>query len=110
MGGFCSLHLALHHPERVLSAVVAGVGYGAHPDSRAGFVAESENIAKAFEELGASGIADRYAEGPARVQFQNKDPRGWAEFRDDLARHDALGAANTMRGVQMQRPSLYDLV
>lgn len=109
MGGFCSLHLALRHPERVRSALVGGVGYGAHPDKRAGFVAESENIAVAFEELGADGIAPRYAEGPARVQFQNKDPRGWAEFRDALARHDATGAAATMRGVQMQRPSLYDL-
>lgn len=109
MGGFCALHLALGHPDRVLSAVVGGVGYGAHPDKQSAFAAECENIASAFEELGAEGFAPRYASGPARVQLQNKDPRGWQEFHDALARHDRVGAAGTMRGVQMRRPSLYDM-
>ncbi|MDB5512380.1 MAG: mhpC, partial [Enterovirga sp.] len=44
-----------------------------------------------------------------RVQFQDKDPRGWRLFADRLAQHSDKGAANTMRGVQMRRPSLYDL-
>ena len=48
-------------------------------------------------------------EGPARVQLQRKDPRGWAESRRWLAEHSALGAALTQRGVQARRPSLYDL-
>jgi pimeloyl-ACP methyl ester carboxylesterase len=43
------------------------------------------------------------------VQFQNKDPRGWKLFAERLGKHSSLGAANTMRGVQMRRPSLYDL-
>lgn len=43
------------------------------------------------------------------MQFQNKDPRGWAEFAQQLGEHDAVGSANTMRGVQATRPSLYDL-
>src|SRR5260370_973207 len=50
-----------------------------------------------------------YAAGPARVQFQNKNPRGWAEFAAALGQHSALGAALTMRGVQAARPSLYHL-
>src|SRR5690606_36043294 len=33
----------------------------------------------------------------------------WQVFAERLGRHDALGAANTMRGVQMRRPSIYDL-
>jgi pimeloyl-ACP methyl ester carboxylesterase len=44
------------------------------------------------------------------VQFENKDPRGFAEFRRMLAEHSALGARNTQLGVQRERPSLYDLV
>jgi pimeloyl-ACP methyl ester carboxylesterase len=50
-----------------------------------------------------------YALGPTRVQFQNKDRRGWQEFADQLAEHSTEGAARTMRGVQARRPSLFDL-
>jgi pimeloyl-ACP methyl ester carboxylesterase len=55
-------------------------------------------------------FAEKYAYGPTRVQFENKDPRGFAEFKAMLAQHSALGAANTQLGVQRERPSLYDLV
>ncbi len=109
MGAFTSLHLALRHPERSRSAVVAAVGYGAHPDARESFRSEAEAIARAFEAEGAEGFAPRYAAGPARVQYQNKDPHGWADFARQLGEHSSLGAANTMRGVQRERPSLYDL-
>ena len=57
----------------------------------------------------AERVAQWYATGPARVQFQNKNPRGWAEFAAALAEHSPLGAALTMRGVQAARPSLYAL-
>lgn len=42
MGGFATLHLLMRHPDRVASAVAAGVGYGAHPDRQAAFRMESE--------------------------------------------------------------------
>jgi pimeloyl-ACP methyl ester carboxylesterase len=109
MGGFTALHLGLRRPDRTRSIVVGATGYGAHPDAGESFRAESEAIATAFESEGAAGIAPRYAEGPARVQFQNKDPRGWAEFARQLAEHSSEGSANTMWGVQRERPSLYDL-
>jgi len=109
MGGFATLHLLMRHPDRVRAAVAAGVGYGAHPDRQAAFRAESEAIAAAFEAEGASAVARRYAVGPARVQFQNSNPRGWAEFAAALGEHSAVGAALTMRGVQAARPSLYAL-
>ena len=109
MGGFTALHLVLQSPERVMSAVVAGVGYGAQPERQEAFRAECEAIAAAFEADGSAVVAQRYALGPARVQFQNKDPRGWAEFAAALAGHSALGSALTMRGVQASRPSLYAL-
>jgi pimeloyl-ACP methyl ester carboxylesterase len=109
MGAFCTLHLGLRHPDRTASLVVAGCGYGAHPDAREGFRAESAAVAQAFEEQGSASIAPTYGAGPARVQFQNKDRRGWEEFVRMLAEHSAVGSALTMRGVQRERPSLYDL-
>ena len=39
-----------------------------------------------FEELGMDKAAEGYASAPSRVQFQNKDPRGWREFADQLGR------------------------
>ncbi len=107
MGGFTALHLAMAHPDRVRSAVVAGAGYGAEPEHAEAFRAESVLAAAAFAAEGAAKVAERYALGPARVQFQNKNPRGWAEFAAALAAHSSLGSALTMRGVQAARPSLY---
>jgi pimeloyl-ACP methyl ester carboxylesterase len=109
MGGFATLHLGLRHPQRARSLVVSGVGYGAQPEKQQAFRAESNVIADAFAAEGAAEVAKRYAVGPARVQLQNKDPRGWAEFAARLAEHDSVGSALTMRGVQAARPSLYDL-
>ena len=109
MGGFATLHLGLRHPDRARSLVVAACGYGAQPERRAAFREESTVVADAFAAEGAAKVAKRYAIGPARVQFQNKDPRGWAEFAAQLAEHSSEGSALTMRGVQRERPSLYDL-
>ncbi len=73
------------------------------------FRAESMLTAAAFVAEGAAKVAERYAVRQARVQFQNKNPRGWAELAAALAGHSSLGSALTMRGVQVARPSLYAL-
>lgn len=109
MGGFAALHCALRHPDRTLGAVVAGCGYGWQPEVNPVFRRESEKIAGAFEREGARSVSQWYGVGPARVQYQNKDPRGHAEHVGVLAEHDDLGAALTMRQVQIQRPLLFDL-
>ena len=109
MGGFAALHFGLEHPARALSLVVAGAGYGAEKAFEAYFRDVSLEVAKQFEEQGSEQFAKTYSLGASRVQFQNKDPRGWREFADLLGRHSAVGAANTMRGVQARRPSIYDL-
>jgi pimeloyl-ACP methyl ester carboxylesterase len=109
MGGFATLHFGLRTPELATALVVAGCGYGASKPEREKFQAESRALADQFEREGMSPVAARYAQGPFRVQFQNKDPRGWAEFARSFAEHAVLGAINTLRGVQARRPSLYDL-
>lgn len=109
MGGFCAVHLARLHPDRLRSTVAAACGYGAQPEREESFRVECEAIAAALETEGWSLVAERYASGPARVQLQNKDPRGWEEFRQQLAEHSSAGSAATMRGVQARRPSLYRL-
>jgi pimeloyl-ACP methyl ester carboxylesterase len=110
MGGFAALHFGFTYPARARSIIVGGCGYGAAPDQRAQFAAETEATAKRFAELGMVKAGEAYALGPTRVQFQNKDPRGWREFADQFAGHSTDGAVLTMLGVQRRRPSLYDLV
>lgn len=109
MGGFAALHFGLDLPARAQSIVVAGAGYGAEKRFEAYFRGVSLEVAERFESQGSARFAETYALGASRVQFQNKDPRGWREFTDRLATHSAVGAANTMRGVQARRPSIYDL-
>jgi pimeloyl-ACP methyl ester carboxylesterase len=109
MGGFATLHFGFAYPDRARSLTIGGCGYGAAPDRRKQFAEEAEAAAARFEDIGMAKAAETYALGPTRVQFQNKDPRGWREFADQLADHSSKGSALTMRGVQSRRPSLYDL-
>jgi pimeloyl-ACP methyl ester carboxylesterase len=110
MGSFATLHFGLRQPRRVLSMTLAGCGYGAEPTERDRFRAEVEATAAFIHEQGMGAFATRYSLGPTRVQLQNKDPRGFDEFRRMLAEHSPVGARNTQLGVQRERPSLYDLV
>jgi len=110
MGGFATLHFGLANPQRVKSLVVAGCGYGAAPLEREKFRAGCEALAVLLETRGMSEGGREYAIGPARVQLQNKNPEAWKAFAERFAAGSATGRALTMRGVQMCRPSLWNLV
>ena len=109
MGGFATLHFGMVHGKRALSLTVAGAGYGTHPAQYRQFQEDSKKHAAFIQREGMQKFAAYYGVGATRVQFQNKDPRGFAEFMQQLAGHSALGSANTMLGYQARRPSLYDL-
>jgi pimeloyl-ACP methyl ester carboxylesterase len=109
MGGFATLHFGFTYPQRVRSLTIGGCGYGAEPDQHRKFAEELEATAARIEQTGMSKVGETYALGPSRVQFQNNDRRGWQEFADQLGGHSDKGSANTLRGVQSRRPSLYDL-
>ena len=108
MGGYATLHFGLTHPGRALSLTIAGCGYGSG-GQREQFHQEVDAAAARMLDEGMAKVAETYTLGPARVQFVNKDPRGWAQFRDQFAEHSGVGSANTFRGIQKQRPSVYDL-
>jgi len=107
MGGYATLHFGLMFPERALSLTVGGVGYGSGTE-RATFHKDTDYLVGQFDK-GMTAVAEFYSRGPTRVQFMAKDPVGWREFHDRLAAGSALGHANTLRGVQRQRPSVFEL-
>ncbi|HWN93304.1 MAG TPA: alpha/beta fold hydrolase, partial [Verrucomicrobiae bacterium] len=109
MGGYATLHFGLRHPGRALSLVVAGAGYGSVATEREKFRRDVEETARRFEQDGMVAVAEFYTKGPTRVQFMDKDPLGWREFYDQFIAQSAKGHALTMRGVQMTRPSVYEL-
>jgi pimeloyl-ACP methyl ester carboxylesterase len=109
MGGFATLHFGIAYSHRALSLVVAGCGYGAQPDRRAPFQEQARALAKTMLNEGMAKVAATYGHGPARLQLEDKDPRGFAEFIRNFSEHSAQGSANTMLGYQARRPSLYDL-
>lgn len=109
MGAFATLHLGLRHPHLARSLTAAGVGYGASPDKRAQFRAEIDGSVAKLRAGGIEKFATIYAHGPTRLVFEEKDPRGFAEFEAQMAEHSTEGSALTMLGVQRERPSLFEL-
>jgi pimeloyl-ACP methyl ester carboxylesterase len=109
MGGYATLIFGTKYPGRGLSLTVAGCGYGSVGADRALFHKDAELVARRFEEEGMAKVADFYSRGPTRVQFIDKDPQGWREFHAQLAAGSAAGHARTLRGVQLGRPSVFDL-
>jgi pimeloyl-ACP methyl ester carboxylesterase len=110
MGAFATLHFGMAYGERACSLVIAGCGYGAHPALTERFREDSRQLARTMREQGMAQAARTYGHGPARVQLQAKDPRGFADFLRYFSEHSAPGSANTMLGCQARRPSLYELV
>jgi pimeloyl-ACP methyl ester carboxylesterase len=109
MGGYATLHFGLQYPRMALSLTAVGVGYGSDPDKRKQFIADNDVMVRRFEELGTREAIKPYQIGPSRIQFRNKDPRGFEHFCAQFAEHSALGSANTLRGVQGRRPTVYSL-
>lgn len=109
MGGFAALQAAIRHPERVLSAVVAGAGTGAEPEIHAKYRQTFEASAREIAEQGMQAYVDRYCRKPDRISLQAKDPKAWERFRSQMLEHDPEGSKLTLRGVQARRPSLWEM-
>jgi pimeloyl-ACP methyl ester carboxylesterase len=114
MGAFAALHFGLQHATRsetarALSLTLVGVGSGAHPAIYRAWQRVCVERAATIRRDGMARLMATYGHGATRVQYLNKDPRGFAEFAQQFAAHSASGAAYTMEGYQARRPSLYDL-
>ncbi len=109
MGAFATLHFGMAFSHRALSLVVAGCGYGAHPDQYESFQREAKSLAQTIRDKGMAHVAATYGHGPTRMQLRDKDPRGFDDFIRFFSEHSAEGSANTMENYQGKRPSLYSL-
>jgi proline iminopeptidase len=109
MGSYSSLQVGLNAPERALSLTLAGVGSGSSLENLEAFRKQCQAHGEQYETIGAAEVAKVTRETPSRIPFLLKDPRGHADFYAALARHDSRGSANTLRGFQGGRPSIYTM-
>jgi pimeloyl-ACP methyl ester carboxylesterase len=103
MGAHAALLTGFRTPERAYSITLAGLGYGSDDGTREQFERDTAAFAERFDALGTKAAVQPYAINPYRVQYQNKDPRGWAEFRARFENHSAEGSALALRGVTLRR-------
>jgi pimeloyl-ACP methyl ester carboxylesterase len=107
MGGACTLHFGIRHPEMARSLIIAAAGSGSsNPDE---FRANSRGFADDLERRGAPAFED-YGSGATRMQLKRKDPHGYDEFMRLFKSHSPIGSAMTMRGVQASRAPIFDAV
>ncbi|MFT5175728.1 MAG: pimeloyl-ACP methyl ester carboxylesterase [Gammaproteobacteria bacterium] len=109
MGAYTALHFGIRHPQMATALVVAGCGHGSARDVAQIWPAQARLMGERLETEGMEAIAASYANSAYRVQFRDKDPRGWAEWAQRLAEHSAVGLARSVREVQAKRPSVLDL-
>lgn len=110
MGATAALEFGIRHPTMALSLTAAACGSGAttDPDQKRRFYEDCMAFADRIEREGLPAMAELYCAGPARVQYRGKDPRGWAEFKQQFAEGSARGHALTMRGVQGPRVPFFE--
>ena len=111
MGSNTVIAFGSRHPRmgRSLTAINAGTGSDPDPHKRSQFMRDIKTQLKRFETLNMTEAIRDHRVGPSRVQFKNKDPRGFAEFGRHAAALSTLGAANTYSAVLGKRPSIYAL-
>ncbi|MEX2431566.1 MAG: alpha/beta hydrolase [Dehalococcoidia bacterium] len=104
MGSHTALGFVIAHPEMCKGVIAAGAGTGSVDPAL--FTRDSEQRAALLLQNGTAGLQD-YVASSTRARFKQKDPAGWELFAGLFMRHSAQGSANTLRGFQARRPSLY---
>ena len=108
MGGYTSLQVALNHPQRVRSMVLAGTGSGGERWYTKDFHKHSRALGDLFEQKGAGAWPRPTAWREPHAVRCSRTRAALPNSPARLAEHDARGSANTSRGFQGARPSLYD--
>ena len=111
IGANSAVFLGVRDPARCLSLVVAGGGHGSVRDAldREDFERDFTVRAERLLQEGMATVGGEHAEKPNRQPMKKKDPRGWAEFRDQLIEHDPMGSAYMGLGVPLKRPNFYNI-
>jgi len=104
MGGSVALNLALNHPERCASVVIAGAGID-HGDSKQN-EREVERLVNILNTQGMQAFVASYRDTPSHHAFRRKDPKGWREYNQRFLDMSAQVAANSQLRIRLARNAL----
>ncbi|MBA7473863.1 3-oxoadipate enol-lactonase 2 [subsurface metagenome] len=107
MGGNVALNFGIAHPDMAKALIIAAAGSGT--TNREHFESRMEDLARRLETESMKAAAERYVCEPNRVQLSRKDPKSGQEFYEGFVAHSAIGAAFTVRGVMLKRPTIFAL-
>src|SRR4029079_3162711 len=87
MGATAGRELAIRHPGQATALVIAAGGGGGatDPEARKRFKEECEGVARRIEQEGMPAMAELYCTSSSRSTYRYKDPRGWAEVKQQIA-------------------------
>ena len=107
MGGSIALNFALTFPDRIRALILAGTGTGSI--DKAQNARDFSPIADRFLKEGPAKVGEDYLRGPTRVQLLRKNSAAWKKFYAEFSELSPTGMAYTLRGVQLKRPTMYEL-
>jgi pimeloyl-ACP methyl ester carboxylesterase len=107
MGAYVAAHFAVAHPQRLLGLVLCGLGSGS--DDPQVFKAGSLAMAATLRQQGMAPFVEQMSRAGTRIQYQSKDPRGFAEFLQHLREMDPQSLANVLEHCHSRRPPIYEL-
>ena len=107
MGGSIALNFALTHPGRLRGLILAGTGTGSIDKEQN--ARDFGPIADRFLKEGPASVGEDYLRGPTRVPLLRKNPAEWKKLSAEFSELSPIGMAYTLRGVQLKRPTMYEL-
>jgi pimeloyl-ACP methyl ester carboxylesterase len=107
MGGSIALNFALAYPGRIRALILAGTGTGSI--DKAQNARDFGPLADRFLKEGPAKVGEDYLRGPTRIQLLRKNPVAWKKLYAEFSELSPTGMAYTLRGVQLKRPTMYEL-
>jgi 2-succinyl-6-hydroxy-2,4-cyclohexadiene-1-carboxylate synthase len=99
MGGRLALHVAVNHPERLLSLLTIGAHAGLEEEAREGRRRGDEALAKRIEADGLEAFVSYWSRQPLFAGLERRGPSFVAQLRAERMGNTVAGLAASLRGM-----------
>lgn len=99
MGGRLALHVAVNHPERLLSLLTVGAHAGLEEEAREGRRRGDEALAQRIEADGLEAFVNHWSSLPLFAGLERRGPSFVAQLRAERMGNTVAGLAASLRGM-----------